>query len=117
MGFFSEEQVEHTKPSTRTLVSSSPATKVKSSMRTATPSLARALKDTATSSPPFLLCLVCSTCSSEKKTVVFSAKRGLMRTILSCRGVDISQTTSVQDQHTPSQAFPPGLGAPQSSLA
>merc|ERR1719398_212753 len=33
-----------TKPSTRTLVSSSPATKVKSSMRTATTSLARAFE-------------------------------------------------------------------------
>ena len=67
------------------------------------------LKNTATSSPPFLLCLVCSTCSSEKKTVVFSAKRGLMRTILSCRGGDISQTTSVQDQHTPSQGECPNM--------
>merc|ERR1712226_167629 len=67
----------------------------------------RASKNTATSSPPFL-CLVCLTCSCDKKTVTFPAKRGLLRTILSFQ----IQTTSVQDQHTPSQAFPPGLGAP-----
>merc|ERR1712055_695310 len=98
-----------TKPSTRTRVSSSSKRGELKVLRENCNSQTREQEPLKTRPhPPHPSSAWCAaTCwSCEKKTLAFSEDDPVFPE------VETVKTTSVKDQHTPSQAFPPGLGAP-----
>jgi len=111
-----------TKPSTRTRVSSSSKRGESKVLRENCDSLAnKSLKKHGHILPTLPVLGVLQPAGPVRRRhwrslrTILSSPRTILsspRTILSSRGGKCQNPTSVKDQHTPSQAFPPGLGAP-----